>query len=116
MSRNQETEETFKTFEGTPELKHKKKTLKAEKKKAEEKKRFQYVFYTEIDGKLLRCIVKPNGLYKQYVGRVKMIQDYAAMKTKYKRDGQWINEHDIDEKTSEICQKLAEEYQQYTGG
>lgn len=56
-------------------------------------------FYTSKNGKVLLKVVKPNGSYSTYMGKVAKMKDFI---THCKKKGEWIDDHAVNEYESKL--------------
>lgn len=80
---------------------------KLAQEKANRKQKPFKTIYTNKDNKILRIDVKPNGSYSSYIGNnTKHKEQLKPLIAKWKKDGVWFDEHDLEEKIKEIMLEL----------
>lgn len=106
MSENES--KSFKDEQGLPGNQHAKKVAKA-KADAQKAGKLEEVFYTIKGKKILRIRVRPNGAYSDFVASTKKLKkpELDAQIAKWKAENCWLTEFDLDEKCSEVQEKLA---------
>lgn len=100
-------EPTFAEAKGSESNQHAKKLAK--KKSAEKKKAKSSEEYYSVKGdKVLKYSINDTGLYSIYIGSMKKHGDaLKAQIAKWKKDGKWIEPHQLDAKKEEFKKKKA---------
>lgn len=108
MSRkNQQGDVTFAEAPGLESNQHAKKLAKEKSKKKDLK--FESVF-SQRGQKVVKVTFKPNGAYQEYVGSLAKKSESQIIKAqivKWKKDNLWVDEHALEEYSSQKIAKLA---------
>ena len=101
----------FKNQAGLPANQHAKKLAK-EKVEAQKQEKPEVILHTIRGQKILRIKVRHNGAYSDYVGSTKKMKKPEIDKIieNWKKENSWAHESELDEKCSEIQQKLYQDF------
>lgn len=97
------SQETFAESQGLPANKHAKELAKAEAK-AKKVPTPKGVFYSlKAGNKVVKHIVKPHGLYQDYIGNLSRHRDGLEPKIKqWKAEGVWAEPHEVAAKVAAL--------------
>ena len=98
---------TFAEAKGSEANQHAKKLAKA---KSSKKNRQYPKYYSQAGTKIVSVCVKPNGVYKEYIGNLAKKKEVAALKleiSKWTKEGIWINEHELKDFTSKKLKEFS---------
>lgn len=80
---------------------------KMAQEKANRQPKASKTVYTKKDGKVLKVDIKVNGAYSSYIGNYKKHKDQLIpLISQWKKEGSWVDEFELEEKTKEIMANL----------
>lgn len=92
----QEKDVTFAEAKGLEANKHAKKLAK---KLSEKKKKKYDVYYTKKANKVIKITLKPNGIYREYIGNLSKKVESEFLKTQiavWVKNQEWVEEYHVD--------------------